>query len=138
GDVTSGGPLTETGAAGGGAAAKSGPTAKGSAGGAAATKAGGGAAQAAGPAAGVACAPGRNGGATDVGVTASSIKLGATVVQSGIGASFLGDVRFAMQAITDKANRAGGICGRRIDLMSHLVDDGWSYEQGGTYLRNLV
>jgi ABC-type branched-subunit amino acid transport system substrate-binding protein len=91
---------------------------------------------AAAPKTGVECAAGKNGGSTDVGVTGSSIKLGATVVQSGIGASFLGDVRFAMQAIVDKTNRAGGICGRLINLK--LVDDGWSFQRGGEYLRNLI
>ena len=88
------------------------------------------------PRPGLACAAGRNGGATDVGVSEDSIKLGATVVQSGIGESFLGDVRFAMQGVVDKANRAGGICGRRIELK--LVDDGWDFQRGGEYLRNLV
>ncbi|MGH2829242.1 MAG: ABC transporter substrate-binding protein, partial [Actinomycetota bacterium] len=85
---------------------------------------------------GVACAPGRNGGATDTGVTASTIKLGATVVDSGIGATFLRDARFGMLAIKNKVNRAGGICGRKIDLV--LVDDGWEFARGGEFLRNLV
>jgi branched-chain amino acid transport system substrate-binding protein len=83
-----------------------------------------------------ACAAGQNGGSTDVGVTGSSIKLGATVVQTGIGASFLGDVRFAMNAVTAKTNQAGGICGRRISLV--LKDDGWDYNRGGDYIHNLV
>jgi len=82
------------------------------------------------------CAAGRNGGSTDVGVTATSIQLGATVVQSGIGASFLGDVRYAMQAVKDRVNRAGGICGRQLNLK--LVDDGWDFQRGGEYIRNLV
>ena len=85
---------------------------------------------------GVTCAPGRNGGATDVGVTPNSIKLGATVVESGVGASFLSDVRYAMLAVVNKVNRAGGICGRQIDLK--LVDDGWDFQRGGDYIRNLV
>ena len=119
------GAATGTGAAGGKRSATGG--------GAAGGQTGGGAA---GPHGDVACAAGKNGGSTDVGVSGSSIKLGATVVQSGIGASFLGDVRFAMQAVTDKANRAGGICGRRIDLK--LVDDGWNFQRGGDYLRALV
>ena len=83
-----------------------------------------------------ACAAGQNGGSTDTGVSANSIKLGATVVQTGIGASFLGDVRFAMNAVAGKVNRAGGICGRRLDLV--LKDDGWDYGKGGDYIRNLV
>lgn len=83
-----------------------------------------------------ACAAGRNGGATDVGVTGTSIKLGATVVDSGIGASFLRDARFGMLAVKNRVNRAGGICGRQLDLV--LVDDEWSYQRGGEFIRNLV
>jgi ABC-type branched-subunit amino acid transport system substrate-binding protein len=86
--------------------------------------------------AGLACAPGKNGGATDVGVGANTIKLGATVVETGIGASFLGDVRYGMQAVLNKVNRSGGICGRQLSLK--LVDDGWDPRLGGDYIRNLV
>jgi ABC-type branched-subunit amino acid transport system substrate-binding protein len=86
--------------------------------------------------AGLACAAGRNGGATDVGVTGTSIKIGATVVDSGIGASFLRDARYAMIAVKNRINRAGGICGRRLELV--LRDDGWDFQRGGDFLRNLV
>jgi ABC-type branched-subunit amino acid transport system substrate-binding protein len=86
--------------------------------------------------AGVTCAAGRNGGKTDRGVTGSEIKLGATIVSSGIGASFLGPVRIGMTAAKDDINRAGGICGRQISLK--LVDDGWDAQRGYTYIRNLV
>lgn len=88
------------------------------------------------PRPGLACAPRRNGGATDVGVTATSIKLGATVVDSGIGASFLRDARFGMNAVKNAINRRGGICGRKLNLV--LIDDGWSFVQGGDFIRNLV
>src|SRR5260221_3715166 len=44
--------------------------------------------------AGVQCAAGRNGGATDKGVTATSINLATTTVQSGLGSGFLGDVKY--------------------------------------------
>jgi ABC-type branched-subunit amino acid transport system substrate-binding protein len=86
--------------------------------------------------AGLACAPGRNGGATDQGVTGNSIKLATTVVESGIGRSFLRDVRFAMEAVRVKVNQAGGICGRRIEI--RYIDDGWEAQKGSTYLRNLI
>jgi ABC-type branched-subunit amino acid transport system substrate-binding protein len=86
--------------------------------------------------AGLQCAAGRNGGATDTGVTATSIKLGATVVDSGIGASFLRDARYGMIAVKDRVNRAGGICGRKLELV--LKDDGWEFQRGGEYIRNLV
>lgn len=84
----------------------------------------------------LACAAGRNGGATDTGVTATSIKLGSTVVDSGIGAAFLSDVRYGMQAVLNQVNASGGVCGRRLDLV--LKDDGWDAQRGSLFLRNLV
>ncbi|HEX9775194.1 MAG TPA: ABC transporter substrate-binding protein [Actinomycetota bacterium] len=82
------------------------------------------------------CAAGRNGGDTDTGVTASEIKLGATVVDSGIGASFLRDARYGMLAVVNQVNRAGGICGRTLRLS--LVDDGWDFQRGQAFIRSLV
>jgi ABC-type branched-subunit amino acid transport system substrate-binding protein len=82
------------------------------------------------------CSRGGNGGATDAGVTASSIKLGSTVVDSGIGSAFLSDVRYGMQAVINRANADGGICGRRIDLV--LKDDGWDARRGKLFIENLV
>jgi ABC-type branched-subunit amino acid transport system substrate-binding protein len=84
------------------------------------------------------CAAGRNGGATDTGVTATSIKLASTVVESGIGEIFLGDVRFGMIAEANAVNRAGGVCGRKLDLQNGLVDDGWDGTNGETYIRNFI
>lgn len=85
---------------------------------------------------GVACARGRNGGATDVGVTGESINLATTVVRSGIGAAFLGDVQFAMEAVVNKVNREGGICGRLLQVK--YVDDGWDAQRGAQFLRNFI
>lgn len=82
------------------------------------------------------CAPGRNGGGTDQGVTATQIRMATTVVDSGIGASFLRDVRFAMEAVRTKVNRAGGICGRQ--LVIRYVDDGWEAQKGQQFLRNFI
>lgn len=82
------------------------------------------------------CAPGRNGGATDVGVTATSINLASTLAESGIGASFLGDARYGMLAVANQVNRQGGICGRRLNLT--LVDDGWSATSGESDIRNFI
>ena len=48
---------------------------------------------------GLACAPGRNGGATDTGVTGDRIRLASTVVQSGPGSTFLGASPIGMQAV---------------------------------------
>jgi ABC-type branched-subunit amino acid transport system substrate-binding protein len=85
---------------------------------------------------GVTCAAGRNGGATDTGVTATQIKLATTVVRSGIGAAFLGDVQFAMEAVKNKVNRGGGICGRQLDI--RYVDDGWDPNRGAGYIQNFI
>ncbi|MDQ1700572.1 MAG: hypothetical protein QOG34_2435 [Frankiaceae bacterium] len=82
------------------------------------------------------CAPGKNGGATDTGVTATSIQLASTVAESGIGASFLGDARFGLIAVVNQVNRAGGICGRQLKL--DLVDDGWNARTGEADLRNYI
>lgn len=85
---------------------------------------------------GQACAAGRNGGATDVGVTGTSVKLAATVVDDGPGASFLSDVRIGMSAVVDQVNRAGGICGRRLDLT--LRNDSWEAATGKQFIQNFV
>ncbi|MHB8511403.1 MAG: ABC transporter substrate-binding protein [Actinomycetota bacterium] len=82
------------------------------------------------------CATGQNAGHTDQGVDSTTIRLATTVVDSGIGASFLKDVRFAMEAQKIKINAAGGICGRKLDI--RYIDDGWDAQQGAQYLRNLI
>lgn len=82
------------------------------------------------------CAAGKNGGATDTGVTDAGIKLGATVVDSGIGQAFLGEVRLAMEALRAKVNGNGGICGRRLTIK--YKDDGWDPQTGYQFIRNLV
>lgn len=86
--------------------------------------------------AGLACARGRNGGATDTGVTATEIKMATTVVRSGIGAAFLGDVQFAMEAVKNKVNRSGGICGRQLSI--RYVDDGWDASRGAQFIRSFI
>ena len=96
----------------------------------------GAAAAAQAPTGGYQCAPGRNGGATDAGVTATQINLASTLAESGIGASFLGDARYGMLAVVNQVNRAGGICGRQLNLT--LVDDGWSPSTGEQDIRNFI
>jgi len=76
------------------------------------------------------------GGATDVGVSAGEIKLGATVAESGIAQSFLGEVRQAMEAVKNKVNRSSGICGRQLKVI--YKDDGWDANRGATFIQNLV
>lgn len=82
------------------------------------------------------CAQNKNAGNTDVGVTGTNIKLAATVVDDGPGASFLGPVRVGMKAVLNKVNRAGGICGRKLELI--LRNDSWSAERGNTFIQNFV
>lgn len=85
---------------------------------------------------GLECAAGKNGGETDQGVSDSSISMATTVVESGIGASFLGESRFAMEAVRNRVNRAGGICGRHLAI--EYRDDGWNAQTGAQYLRNFI
>lgn len=85
---------------------------------------------------GLTCAAGSNGGSTDVGISGSSIKLGATVVETGIGSAFLGEVRHAMESIKNKVNRGGGVCGRRLQII--YKDDAWDPQTGFSFIRNLV
>lgn len=82
------------------------------------------------------CAAGRNGGKTDTGVTGTSIRLAATVVRSGIGESFLGGAPTAMQAVVDRINRGGGICGRLLELKT--VDDAWDRTKGQKFIQQFI
>jgi ABC-type branched-subunit amino acid transport system substrate-binding protein len=89
------------------------------------------------PSGGFQCARGKNGGATDKGVTATSINMATTVVRSGIGAAFLGDVQYAMDAVKNKVNREkGGVCGRLLDI--RYVDDGWDPTRGQNDIRDFI
>ena len=116
---------------------KKGSAAGAESGGAAAAGAAGGGGGAVPPARpGLECAAGKNGGETDTGVTASEIKMATTVAESGIGAAFLGEVRYGMDAVRGKINRAGGICGRQLAIQ--YVDDGWDAQRGAQYLRNFI
>jgi ABC-type branched-subunit amino acid transport system substrate-binding protein len=83
-----------------------------------------------------ACKPGANGGATDVGVTGDRIKLAATNVRSGVGSSFLGSAYVGMQAVINRVNARGGVCGRLLEL--RLVDDGWDAARGAGFLQNFI
>jgi ABC-type branched-subunit amino acid transport system substrate-binding protein len=82
------------------------------------------------------CAKGLNAGATDVGVTGKSIKLASTIVTDGPGSSFLGPVRFGMNAVVNQVNRSGGVCGRLLDLS--LRNDSWVGTTGQRYIENFV
>ena len=128
-DGASAGPAAAEGAAAGTATAAGG-------GGAAAA---GGAQKAAGPTAGRAgleCAPGKNGGATDKGVTANKIRLASTHVLSGPGSSFLGSSHVGMEAVISNVNSKGGICGRLLELT--LRDDAWDAALGASFIQNFI
>lgn len=89
-----------------------------------------------GPSGPLACEPGRNGGDTDRGVKGNELKLASTNVRSGTGASFLGSSYIAMEAVKNRVNSSGGICGRQMSLQ--LVDDGWDAARGGNYIANFA
>jgi ABC-type branched-subunit amino acid transport system substrate-binding protein len=77
-----------------------------------------------------------SGGATDTGVTGNSVKLGATVAESGIAEAFLGQARQGMEAYKNRVNSQGGVCGRTLTIK--YVDDGWDPGVGKRDLENLI
>ena len=85
---------------------------------------------------GLSCAPGKNGGATAPGVTATEVKLAATVVLDGPAASLLKHSPTGMKAVVDKVNSRGGICGRRLSLK--LVNDGFDARLGNQFIGNFI
>lgn len=70
------------------------------------------------------------------GVTANEIKVASTVVLDGPGASLLSSSPVGMRAVVNKTNRAGGICGRRINLVT--VNDSWDAQQGQRTIRRFI
>jgi branched-chain amino acid transport system substrate-binding protein len=119
------------------AAGSAGPSSPGSAGSASSLSGNG----AAGPSAAGAATPGAPdaggaGGATDVGVTASSIKLGHIGIYSGPVGSFGQNLSFACRAALQAVNDAGGINGRKYDIL--VRDDGWDATKGSNAVRDLV
>jgi len=70
------------------------------------------------------------------GVTASEIKVASTVVLDGPGASLLSSSPVGMRAVVNKVNRAGGICGRRINLTT--VNDSWDAARGQQIIRRFI
>lgn len=82
------------------------------------------------------CARGQNAGATDTGVTAGEIRFAATVVKSGTAKDFLSDAQFGMEAVRQKINRAGGICGRVLSIT--YKDDGWNPDTGSRIIQGFI
>ena len=75
-------------------------------------------------------------GATDVGVTASSIKLGHIGIYSGPVGSFGANLSYACRATLQTANDSGGINGRKYDVL--VRDDAWDATKGSAAVRDLV
>lgn len=88
------------------------------------------------PTPGLECRAGKNGGATDKGVTATKIRLASTHVLSGPGSSFLGSSHVGMEAVVSNVNSQGGICGRLLELT--LRDDEWKADRGAEFIRNFI
>jgi len=84
----------------------------------------------------VAPSPGGVGGATDVGVTASSIKVGHIGIYSGPVGSFGDDLSYAGRAKLQEINDSGGINGRKLDVL--VRDDAWDGTKGMNAARDLV
>ena len=79
---------------------------------------------------------GAAGGATDVGVTANSIKLGHIGIYSGPVGSFGQHLSYACRAALQAVNDAGGVNGRKFDVL--VRDDGWDATKGSNAVRDLV
>ncbi len=84
----------------------------------------------------VAPTPGGAGGATDEGVTPSSIKVGHIGIYSGPVGSFGDDLSYAGRAKLQEINDAGGINGRKLDVL--VRDDAWDGTKGMNAARDLV
>lgn len=82
------------------------------------------------------CKPGRNGGATDTGVSASKIRLATTAVLDGPAKTLLEDSPVAMKAVIDKVNKSGGICGRLLDL--RVVNDSFRDNLGLSAIKSFI
>lgn len=87
--------------------------------------------------AGLSCAPGKNGGATDTGVTGDKIRLAANIVTDGPGSNFLGDSPVGMEAVVRRVNnKEGGICGRKLELTT--VNDSWDANRGRRNIEDFI
>jgi branched-chain amino acid transport system substrate-binding protein len=76
------------------------------------------------------------GGATDVGVTATSIKVGHICICSGPVGGVGDDLSWAGQATMKWYNDQGGINGRKLDVL--VRDDQWDGTKGMNAVRDLV
>jgi hypothetical protein len=84
----------------------------------------------------LACAAGSNGGRTDIGVSETKIRLATTAVRTGLAASLLADSETGMKMVINNTNRAGGICGRILELQ--VINDNFQADLGHQYLKNFL
>lgn len=82
------------------------------------------------------CSRGENAGNSDVGITGREIKLAATVVKTGIAKDFLADAQFGIEAVRQKVNRQGGICGRLLNVS--YDDDEWKTDAGARIIQKWI
>ena len=82
------------------------------------------------------CKAGKNGGATDKGVSATAIKLATTAVLDGEAKTLLEPSVTGIKAVFDKVNKAGGICGRRLELK--VDNDSFDKSRGQQIIRNYI
>jgi len=73
---------------------------------------------------------------TDVGVTADTIKLGGTFATSGPVSNISGPILKGVKSYFNKINEAGGVHGRKIELVWY--DDGWDAQRGKGFIKRLV
>jgi len=76
------------------------------------------------------------GGASDVGITDSSIKIGAHFPLTGVASPGYGEIPSGMQAYFDYVNAQGGVNGRTIDFIAR--DDGYNPTTTSQVVNELV
>jgi ABC-type branched-subunit amino acid transport system substrate-binding protein len=89
-----------------------------------------------GPAVDADCAKNQNAGASADGVTAREVFFAATIVKTGVARDFLQEAQVGMEAVVQKTNRNGGVCGRLIRVK--YDDDGWVPSKGQQFIRNYI
>lgn len=85
---------------------------------------------------GLECSRTKNGGSTDKGVSATKIRLASTAVLDGPASSLLRESSTAMKAVVDKVNKAGGVCGRLLELK--IDNDSFRADVGLGYIKNYI
>jgi branched-chain amino acid transport system substrate-binding protein len=82
------------------------------------------------------CSAGKNGGVTDKGVSGNKIRLATTAVLDGPAKTLLEDSVVAIKSVIDKVNKAGGVCGRLLDL--RVVNDSFRDNVGLQTIKSFI